>query len=312
MKRNQLEAWVSDIVHELLAGRYREDTRVEFKTKWPEDGTRTARRIAGHANFCSPDSILWIMGVNEKARCLVPLEHGDAAPWFQSIQTEFDEGVWPDPMDLQVPVEGGSVHAILFETDRAPYVVKNAFFGQTKGEGVQREVPWREGTSIRSAHRRELLRLLADVTVLPDFDVVSAWAQVPTAAPLSDVRLVVQSLVLPRHANESIAFVPHRCTGSVRLGSAEHPVTQVEIWRSGEPELSGRYGVVVERAAQISIGVTFRLGERQFENTGTGSVRLVLPVVRANNPAVVELRLAMQGLQGNYQRWELQATDPTS
>ncbi len=51
------------------------------------------------------------------------------------------------------------VVAMLFETDRAPFVVKNPAYGTVGGDPVSLEVPWREGATTRSARRRDLLRL---------------------------------------------------------------------------------------------------------------------------------------------------------
>lgn len=310
MRRNQLEAWVGHIVHDLLKGRYREDARVEFKSEWPDDVQRAARRIAGHANASSPDPILWVVGVDERTRCLVPVTHGDTAPWFQGVQNEFEDGVSPDHKDVQVFVDDGSVHAILFETDRAPYVVKNPAYGQTRGEAVQREVPWRDGTAVRTAHRHELLRLLLERGFLPAIDVISADARVP-AAPFNEVTLGLRSFVIPRQRNEPVVFLNHRCAGRVQLGVDVHPVSRVEMWRSGQARDSGRHGLVIERPEMIEIGAVFKLGEQPHANMAReGSARLVLPVARATNPAIIEIRLTMLRQEGNWRDWALSPESP--
>jgi hypothetical protein len=65
-----------------------------------------------------------------------------------------------------VPYEGKTLVALLFETGRAPFVVK------TRDEFL--EVPWRVGTRTNSARRSDLVRLLVPVVKLPDFELLSA------------------------------------------------------------------------------------------------------------------------------------------
>ena len=57
--------------------------------------------------------------------------------------------------------------ALYFETDRAPFVVKNQ-----EGGTIQREVPWREATGVKSATRSQLLRLLSPLQRLPSLEVI--------------------------------------------------------------------------------------------------------------------------------------------
>jgi hypothetical protein len=67
---------------------------------------------------------------------------------------------------LVVPIGDKHVVALLFQTDRAPFVVnaKDGFL----------EVPWREGTRTNSARRSDLIRLLTPTVRIPDFEVMEA------------------------------------------------------------------------------------------------------------------------------------------
>lgn len=67
-----------------------------------------------------------------------------------------------------------TVVALFFNTDRSPFVVKNPVFGQPSAGPVEREVPWREGTAVRTARREDLIRLLAPIRLLPDVELLSA------------------------------------------------------------------------------------------------------------------------------------------
>jgi hypothetical protein len=80
----------------------------------------------------------------------------------------------PEVVEINVPYEGVTVVALLVHTDRVPFVVRNPSFGLTKGESVEYEVPWREMTSVRSAKRSDLLRLLVPLQKLPSVEIISA------------------------------------------------------------------------------------------------------------------------------------------
>lgn len=68
LRRYEVEAWVLRIVEDVLARRLSEDHVVELKTDWPGDWPKAARRIAAHANSARQQPILWIIGLDEKAR----------------------------------------------------------------------------------------------------------------------------------------------------------------------------------------------------------------------------------------------------
>ena len=73
---------------------------------------------------------------------------------------------------LNIPVDNKTVVALLFETDRAPFVIKNQAYGSPGGGSVELEVPWRENTAIRSARRSDLIRLLAPLELLPEIEIL--------------------------------------------------------------------------------------------------------------------------------------------
>lgn len=173
MRFAELETWTLRVVDRALAGQPVEDARVELKTAWP-DPAKAARRIAAHANAAGGDRVLWVIGVDEKARTVPGAPVEEQANWWQSVQTFFDE-LPPDMQSIVVPTSTAPVVALLFATERAPFVVRNPARGQA-GENIEREVPWRDGTRTRSAHRSELLRLLVPQLLAPVVDVLSAEA----------------------------------------------------------------------------------------------------------------------------------------
>ncbi len=144
---------------------------MEVKADWIEP-IKAARRLAGHANAAGVDEILWIIGLDE-AVGVVGAQRVRFADWIAQVTAEFD-GISPSVQDLVVPFKGVKVVALLFDVSRRPYVVKNAAYGSSSGGSVEREVPWREGTAVRSARREDLVRLLVPLTRLPQVEVLKA------------------------------------------------------------------------------------------------------------------------------------------
>lgn len=186
MTPSALEAWVLRIVDQVTRGEHTEDSRIELKREWPKP-SNAARLIAGHANAARGASILWIIGLDESSGVYgAPKE--ELANWYNSVKQSFD-GVPPVLYDLNVVAHGKTLVALLFETDRAPYVVKNPAFGSPGGGSVEREVPWREGRSTLSARREHLLRLLVPTIDQPEVEVLSCTvsASIEQLADKTDV-----------------------------------------------------------------------------------------------------------------------------
>jgi hypothetical protein len=146
-----------------------EDFTVELKRQLPADHKKAARQIAAICNAANGNDVLWIIGVDGATGTLVGLDSTDIQAWWPSVRKHFDD-IAPDLLDLVVPITAAhSAIGLLFETGRAPYVVK------TDGRGAaDREVPWREATTTRSAYRRDLLRILAPSVAVPDIEMIHA------------------------------------------------------------------------------------------------------------------------------------------
>jgi hypothetical protein len=161
MTPTEIEGWTHAVIERVVNGQPVEDSRVELKAEWPADYRRAARRIAGHANAARGEPILWIFGVDEETRLVRGVEAVEFANWFAGVRTCFNE-LPPEVTDVVVHSNGRYVVALVFPTDRAPYVVNNP-----EGGPFQRDVPWREGTAVSSATREQLFRLLVPVVKLP-------------------------------------------------------------------------------------------------------------------------------------------------
>ncbi len=224
MRSQEIEVWVLSLADRIRSRQPVEDFRVELKSNWPDDPYRAARRLAGHCNAARGESVLWVIGLDEK-RGVCGASEKALPNWLASLRTHFD-GVAPDCIrDLNVPVGDNTVVALLFATDRAPYVVKNPVFGQPNGGPMECEVPWRTGTGVHSARREDLLRLLLPLQRLPSIESVyvslECWRKPDAVAlPISGLRweLSVGFYIAPK-TRERVVIPRHYCEVRLTVGS---------------------------------------------------------------------------------------------
>jgi hypothetical protein len=220
----QIEAWALRVIDQVEKKQNVEDMLVELKAEWPSDPNRAARRLGGHANAARGESVLWLIGVDEKAHKVVGAPLSEFANWYPAVEREFD-GIAPRCTPLNIPHKSGTVVALLVETDRAPYVVRNPVHGQPGGGPVSFEVPLRNGTRTDSAKRADLIRQLSPVARLPEVELLAAglWADdtkdIAAGPSYLTWRLDVYLFVTPR--GESPVVIPaHRCESSIMPSEA--------------------------------------------------------------------------------------------
>jgi hypothetical protein len=210
MRKIEIENWALKIVEQVKKKQPHEDSQVELKAAWIEE-KRAARRIAGHANAARGESILWVIGVDEE-RGLLGVEHKDLAEWWVKVQAEFD-GQAPALTDINIKLdEEITIVALLFETDRAPYVVKNS-----SGGAISYEVPWRDGTAIRTATRADLIRLLVPVVHAPQVEVLGGELVCKYSDGGLKWDLVALRLYVEPAYGEGVVFPFHRCEASFEV-----------------------------------------------------------------------------------------------
>jgi hypothetical protein len=181
MKANEIELWARQVIQRVQDGRPVEDSRVELKSLWPNDPNKAARRLAGHANASYGSEILWVIGVDEK-NGIVGVTTNELPGWYHGVAQQFDDGA-PALQDINFDWAGKTVVGMLFACDRAPYVVKNAVHGTSGGGAVALEVPWREGTAVRSGNRANLLSILVPLEKLPTIRPTKGWMDINWIGP---------------------------------------------------------------------------------------------------------------------------------
>ncbi|MEL4893987.1 hypothetical protein [Crocosphaera sp. Alani8] len=119
--------------------------------------------------------------------------------------------------------------ALGFETDRSPFVVKN------QKDHNFNEVPWREGTRVRSARRSDLILLLSPIEKLPDVEIV-----------YKEIRRNKQELKLEIYINpksETRLAIPfHRCKGTIYI--TEHDLEKF-VNREDDYTLTREYSISI-------------------------------------------------------------------
>lgn len=220
MTHSEIERWALRIVEQVKRGQPNEDARVELKAVWPDEVYKAARQIAAHANPAGGEPILWLIGVDQKG-VVVGADHKELAEWYKQVESQFDD-IAPGVTDVNVPVDGKIIVALLFDTGRRPFVIRSL----NKGP-VTHEVPWRGATLTRSAKRGELVRLLDSVPRLPKWEAVNGTLNVErTDRPrvLGNKRRWTLNLKLyvEPDGKDRISIPFHRCAGRLtfeELGS---------------------------------------------------------------------------------------------
>jgi len=159
MRGQEIEVKARRVIDRVLRGEMVEDALVECKREWT---VHCARQLAGHANAARGAPILWLIGLDEKTHEIAGADLGDFEQAWSETRGMFSER-FPEPAEVRVDTDVGSVVAVQFDTSEAPYLYKVP--------GSDRlEVPWRASTRTRSARRGELLEILVPARQRPRFE----------------------------------------------------------------------------------------------------------------------------------------------
>lgn len=251
MNSTQIESWALRIIDRVKKGQPNEDFLVELKRDWIAKD-KAARRIAGHANAARGENILWLIGVDE-IQGVIGASLADLASWYPAVESCFND-LAPRMTPLNIPVDGVTVVALLFETDRAPFVVKNPAFGSKEGGAVELEIPWRENTAVRSAHRSDLIRLLAPLELLPEIEILGVRLSVGTKSTRLDVLTLISKLYIVPKSRNRVVIPFHRCR--VEFEIAGIPLLEADSIVLYPPGRTASYGTVKSKPGSLTIQST--------------------------------------------------------
>lgn len=233
MRNHEIEAWSLAVIDRVVRGLPVEDTRIELKASWIEP-RKAARQIAGHANASRGAVLLWLVGVDEAQRAVPGVQLEEMSSWLSRVRACFD-GLMPAVTHLNIPWADAAVAALLLDTDRAPFVVRNPHFGARADDPISFEVPWREGNETRTADRSDLLRILSPVAELPQFEVL--WGRADgylfTPAESDDtprIQLSVEADIYVVPSREGTVVIPdHKAGMVVRWPGIEEPIAAEDV-----------------------------------------------------------------------------------
>lgn len=320
----QTEVRIIDLVDHVVSGGRCEDDLIECKREFPTEAKKAARQIAGLLNAARGSMAIWIVGLDEGAHEVVKNQGTvDPANWLPQV-TKYFRGLDPNPEVRTVITGHGLVTALLFDTERAPYVVTT-----DGGSGGDLEVPWRVGTGTRSATRAQLLSLLVSTQAIPTVEVINPTL---TAAKSADRDATLdfkadlfvsasERVFLPRHRWQLTAhtseweqdapvplemrFTPHWRHGRPpplqRIRGNPNGPEIKEVRAEDYYESEHPYGVHVRQAGLIINGsdsvkltASAQLNARQsrsVELAGAFSLELHMPVDRIERSVRVDIPL---------------------
>jgi hypothetical protein len=302
MKSIEIESWALRVLERIERHLPTEDSRVELKSNWP-DPTKAARRLAGHANASRGETILWLIGADEKQGLVSGVNGQDLANWFPQVKACFESEV-PGLQDLNVTYKGTTVAALCFDTSRFPFVVKNS-----KGGEIQFEVPWRDGTAIRSACRSDLVIMLSPLVKLPKSELLHGDLTLDigkNAGGLPSFTFRLMIYIVPRETG-SICFPIHKCTAEVLSGNqivADSFTIKMDAPRAKERRFT-REGVLmgqrVSRSSSTNIEITtatdtIDVTEDELTMRGPGKILLdglFGPAIRYGGEDDLEVRVKL-------------------
>jgi len=321
-----VEAFALGVLDQLASGQVVEDSRVELKREWPEPEAKIARVIAGLCNATRGQRVYLFVGVDEKAGRVVGAGGTDPASWWQKVASHFDGPVPDLTQSLCVRHGEASAYVLEFETYRAPFVVKNPRFGKPEGGPVEREVPWRVGTSVRSATHEDLIRVLVPSAPTPTFEALSLRSRGANNMLVGDEHHLVEIVEVVGYLDcdpYQVLVIPyHRCSGRVTWEGGAFEWVGFHIGGGaldGQGEQNGHVEptwsqVRVQGPAMLQIGA--RLPEEIWVGSGLSSekrgiveVRLELPFVGGDSPIRVAGRFSWAPKRFKFSTcWELAST----
>jgi hypothetical protein len=285
MRNIELEGWVVQIAERVKANQPIEDSRVELKAQWP-DHYKAARRVAGHLNASREEQVLWLIGVDETQRLIIGASRNDFADWWARVQSEF-EGVSPSVRDLNVPFDGKTIVALLFESDRAPYVVRTR-------ASPEYEVPWRDGTRVRSATRQDLIAIYAPAIAKPTVDVRTSLVcrRVDNGKNTEFWGIEVELYIIPK-AEERLVVPYYQCSGWIKA-DGWNDIALLD-WIHINPGANSKN--MDESNAELTVrgpGAAFFIGRLKRESTGPKKLAVVeayfsLSFANATSPVSITL-----------------------
>lgn len=299
MRSIQIESWALRVIDAVKQGQPNEDFLVELKREWPKAKSKVARQIAGHANAARGESILWLIGVDGNGTVHGASADIDLANWYPSVGKYFDSFA-PRLTSLNISVDSLTVVALLFETDRFPFVVKNPTYNSPDGGPVEFEVPWRSGTRTRSARREDLIRLITPLIKKPKIEVLGGSLELCSTYSLLTLDIYITALfdvciTLPFHNCKVWLYFPDESESLNLLILDIKPPGRYVSFDSGN---RWHDAFIDEKPSFFeSLSPTIQWSEEQLIIKGSGKVTLIAKKDFAEEPNAKRLFESAMNIQ---------------
>lgn len=258
-----------------------------------------------------------MVGVDEKSQTVVGADTNELSSWYQKIESKFNEGIAPVLIsNLNILVENKTVVALLFETDRAPFVINNP-----NGGSFTHGVPLRVGTRTKCASHSDLIRLLSPIQRLPEVEVLGCELVVEPSKPFSSRTLKVTycapwqlnlflDLYIAPNNSDRIVFPWHRCKCWIELPgtipSLELKVSHFETpsWSTSSISPSMKVSnteVIVTDPGGLMLFATKSVFEKYPNSTENIEVKFSLSLIGSDTPVLIRTSTSYPGfLEGEY------------
>lgn len=305
MNARDIERWALRVIDQVEAGQPNEDFRVELKSQWPTDFQKAARRVAGHANAARGEPILWVIGMDQSVG-IIGADHHEFADWYNQIKTAFDESFAPPVVDLNIPYKGKTIVALLFETERAPFVVKNPVYGSAGSGPVSLEVPWREATAVRTATRADLIRLLTPLQDVPECESLGGRLVANTKEVPGKIVWFLELWLYFHPKNASRIVIPeHRCDATFEVAGCIGPAYfhKIDFYVYPKSNISEvNSGVQIEGAGPLRFDAWRETGMRP-NSTANAQITVTLTPASSERPVIIMDTLYPTPLDGAFGYW---------
>lgn len=285
MKRIELESRIYSVVRSVTESTIRpEDTLLELKRGWPTPPGADACQLAAHLNASMGQPALWIFGVDENTSATTGVDAALMDSCIAGFRAKMD-GVLATEMTGVVDIDGKPVVGILWRSDSVPYVAKLSAVHE-------RDVPWRDGTTTRSAHREELVSILAPLASRLDLEVLSGACTPglfadPYAGGEGTSRYALDiNLYLNADVDCREVAPDHNASGAFRSQHGEAEVVHVRFRpKTHAPFIGERLGLGPDRR---ELECLLSEGPGALIVRGPGSLRVTATLVASRSTLVAE------------------------
>jgi hypothetical protein len=323
MNLRQLEERVIEVCDRIKSQQKIEDSMIELKASFV-DPKKAAGILAGQANALHGERALWIIGVDENAGTIEGItDKTELANWLPQVESQFDGPAPSLVFDKCVfYYDDKLVVGLLFDTDQAPYVVKNPRKGQQSADDKHIDfwIPVRVGKQTRTAKREHLLRILTPLESAPQCEVLSCelyeeLQNVPgdilpngnRGSGYSIVRRIQIKLFVSAKKAERV-FIPFHTT-TIALGvNREHAHVPYRVGRilGHANAIESGYVTTVDRAGVVEFHAVMPANST-IHNEGASAAEVVVRIGTPNAATItlppIELRMQRPGPAAGAPTW---------